>query len=158
MRLQIRVYGRPAPQGSKRHVGGGRMVEMSKYVQPWRNDVFAAAVTAMQSHPSDVRAHRDRAMFTGPVRMAVVFTIARPKGHYRTGQFAHLLKPAAPAYPAVAPDLSKLIRSTEDALTVARVWTDDALVVRHDVAKVYIGEPSGLDRPGALITITEVSA
>lgn len=41
------VYGEPAPQGSKRHVGGGRMIESSAKVKPWRQDVVAAAREAM---------------------------------------------------------------------------------------------------------------
>ena len=41
--LTFRVYGTPAPQGSKRHVGRGVMVESSKKVAPWRQDVVAAA-------------------------------------------------------------------------------------------------------------------
>src|ERR1700676_3259288 len=38
-RMKITVRGIPAPQGSKRHVGGGRMIEMSKAVGPWREAV-----------------------------------------------------------------------------------------------------------------------
>ena len=45
--LTVIVYGTPAPQGSKRHVGHGRMIEQSKRVKPWRNDVKAAAETAI---------------------------------------------------------------------------------------------------------------
>jgi crossover junction endodeoxyribonuclease RusA len=44
------VRGLPAPQGSKRHVGGGRMVESSANVKPWRADVRAAAEDAMNGH------------------------------------------------------------------------------------------------------------
>jgi crossover junction endodeoxyribonuclease RusA len=58
-------------------------------------------------------------------------------------------------YPSVAPDLSKLIRSTEDALTAAGVWRDDCLVVEYTrLAKVYVNEdPEALDRPGAFIVV-----
>jgi hypothetical protein len=37
------AIGDPAPQGSKRHVGGGRLVESSKRVAPWRDTVLSAA-------------------------------------------------------------------------------------------------------------------
>jgi hypothetical protein len=51
--------------------------------------------------------------------------------------------------------VSKLIRSTEDALTDSGAWKDDALVVEYDrAAKVYIGEdPEALDAPGARIVV-----
>ena len=42
--ITIRVYGTPAPQGSKRHVGRGVMVESSKKVKPWREAVKQAAL------------------------------------------------------------------------------------------------------------------
>lgn len=41
--LTFRVDGRPAPQGSKRAVGVGRMIEMSRHLDPWRSAVRAAA-------------------------------------------------------------------------------------------------------------------
>ena len=42
MTRRFAVFGLPAPQGSKRHVGEGRMVESSKRVKPWRRQVAAA--------------------------------------------------------------------------------------------------------------------
>lgn len=162
--LEITVYGRPAPQGSKRHVGGGRMIEMSPHVKAWREAVSAAAAqelmcatvplaTADAYEPGPKLPRLGR--ITGPVELVVTFSIARPKAHYRTGKFAGLLKPGAPAWPAVAPDLSKLVRATEDALTNAGVWADDALVVRTVSAKVYIGagQPDALHRSGAVIRV-----
>ena len=34
--IEIKVIGLPAPQGSKRHVGHGVMIESSNNVKPWR--------------------------------------------------------------------------------------------------------------------------
>lgn len=141
------VAGRPAPQGSKTYMGRGRMVEASKYVKPWRADVFAAART--------VKA-RGYSTITGPVHLTVVFALDRPKSHYRTGRNAHLLRDSAPEYPTGAPDLSKLIRSTEDAITEASIWRDDALVIAVTALKVYVGHADAPSRPGARITIREV--
>lgn len=44
--IEITVHGLPAPQGSKRHVGRGVMVESSKNVKPWRSAVVWAAISA----------------------------------------------------------------------------------------------------------------
>ena len=92
---------------------------------------------------------------SGPLAVDMIFTLARPKSHYRTGRNAHLLRDSAPARPTGAPDLSKLARATEDALTEAGVWKDDAAVVEYRrLAKVYPGsDPDALDQPGALIRI-----
>ncbi len=46
--LTVHVTGSPAAQGSKRHVGGGRLIEQSKAVAPWRKAVRAAAVPVRQ--------------------------------------------------------------------------------------------------------------
>jgi Holliday junction resolvase RusA-like endonuclease len=48
-----------------------------------------------------------------------------------------------------------LIRSTEDALTQAGIWADDARVVEYERAvKVFPREdPEALDAPGAIIEI-----
>ena len=108
------VRGTPAPQGSKRHVGGGRMVESSAKVAPWRADVRAAAEDAMNGHLP----------FDGPLEMVVTFTLPKPKTVKRD-------------YPHVRPDLDKLIRSTKDALTSAGVYGDDGQVVELTARKVY---------------------
>ena len=45
--VTIKVSGEPAPQGSKRHVGGGRMIEASKKLPPWREAVRAEVQRTM---------------------------------------------------------------------------------------------------------------
>lgn len=146
--LEIVVSGRPAPQGSKRTVGRGRMVEMSRYLGPWRAAVQAAAARAMAATPGAYP-------LPGAIVARMVFTVERPRGHYGTGRNANRVRPSAPNVPAAVPDLSKLVRSTEDALTIAGVWADDARVVDYTrLAKVYPGrDPEALDEPGVRITI-----
>ena len=58
-------------------------------------------------------------------------------------------------HPCRTPDLSKLARSTEDALTTAGLWRDDARVVEYTrLAKVYPGEdPESLSSPGVRIVV-----
>jgi Holliday junction resolvase RusA-like endonuclease len=143
--LEITVRGRPGPQGSKKHVGGGRMVEMSKKVKPWRADVVEAAIEARAG----------AATLDCALAIEMVFTATRPKSHYRTGRNAHLLRDGAPIQPTSPPDLSKLARSTEDALETAGVFRNDALIAEYRrLAKVWANEdPDALDSPGAVIRI-----
>jgi Holliday junction resolvase RusA-like endonuclease len=149
--ITITAYGRPAPQGSKRHVGGGRMVESSKALGPWRDAVKAAALQLRTA---------DWTPLDGPLSVSMVFTFARPKSHYRTGRNAALLRADAPAQPQTAPDLSKLIRASEDALTDAGIWADDARVVNFaETGKFYAGDaPHTLTSPGAVIRIWTATA
>lgn len=154
--LRIVVRGLPAPQGSKTSYGHGRMVESSKNVRPWRADVRDAAERMILcACPDDCGALRPGYPLDGPLLAEMVFTFTRPRSHYRTGRNAHLLKDTAPARPQGTPDLSKLIRSTEDAITSAGAWKDDARVVEYRrTAKVWAGEdPDALDVPGAVIRV-----
>lgn len=133
----IQVRGIPAPQGSKRHVGGGRMVESSKAVGPWREAVRAECQRA-GVQPLD-----------GPVLVRISFRLPRPKGHYGTGRNAARVRPAAPAWPAGKPDLDKLERAVLDGLTAGGAWLDDAQVVQIASGKRYADESAP---PGAYIT------
>lgn len=138
--IVIVVYGTPGPQGSKKFVGlsksgRGILVESSAKVKPWRENVHAAALAVRGRH-----APLDCAL---SVRM--VFTMQKPIAAPKRRR----------TYPMRTPDLSKLIRSTEDALTSAGIWADDARVVEYArAAKVYPGEdPEALEAPGVRITI-----
>lgn len=146
--LDISVVGTPAPQGSKRHVGNGVMVESSKRVKPWRLDVKAAAL--------DARWRTGHATFTGPVRVEIYFTLPRPKHHFRTGGHANELRPNAPTYVATKPDLDKLLRSTFDALGEAGVWRGDAQIAEVVTHKRYLEIDDGA-HVGCVMTISELS-
>jgi crossover junction endodeoxyribonuclease RusA len=127
----------PAPQGSKRHVGNGVMIESCKEVKPWRYLVSQAAIATGAQ------------LMRGPVTMSVVFLFLRPKGHFRKDG---TLKPSAPRWMAVKPDASKLIRSTEDALSKL-LYEDDARIVAVTGGKRYC---AGTERPGAIITLIQL--
>jgi crossover junction endodeoxyribonuclease RusA len=137
--ITITVYGNPAPQGSKRHVGGGIMIESSAAVKPWRTAVEQAVMLA---YPFGLR--KDAILVRGPVCLEVTFTKVRPKSAKKSV-----------VYPASSPDLSKLVRSTEDALTTAGVWEDDSRVVWTQSRKLYTGHPEALPVAGAVITVWE---
>lgn len=128
--LSFFAPGRPAPQGSKRYVGHGVMVESSKRVKPWRSDVRDAAINAM-GHLSPL---------SGAVRVTLRFVLGRPKGHLRTGKKqtdGFRLLPSAPRHHATKPDLDKLIRAALDAMTGV-CWRDDSQVVSLICEKGYI--------------------
>lgn len=141
-RIEIIVYGIPGPQGSKRFVGTsksgrGLMVESSAKVKPWREAVKWAAREAMAQAGVT-------APFDGPLRVRMTFTLPKPKSAPKTRA----------TFPDRKPDGSKLQRSTEDALTDAGVWADDARVVEWIGAKRYPGEGDGaLASPGVRIVV-----
>lgn len=139
--MTITVYGMPAPQGSKRHVGRGVMIESSKKVKPWREAVKWAVLDAARLHDEDGALKPIR----GPVRISVAFTLPRPKS-----------RPKRELWPDRKPDLDKLVRSTLDAIVDAGAIEDDARVIEVRAWKVFPGGLAALNVPGALIRITAV--
>lgn len=134
--IRFVVYGLPGPQGSKKLVGR-QMVESSKKIKPWREAVKAAALEAYGGDPLDC-----------PIRLALTFTLPKPASAPKTRT----------TYPMRMPDGSKLQRSTEDAITDAGIWRDDARVVEWIGSKRYPNEgPDALDRPGCVIEITPIT-
>lgn len=127
--LSVFVPGIPAPQGSKRHVGRGILVESSKQLKPWRLDVTTTCAAARTDPPLEQAA------------VWLRFEFPRPKSHYRTGRHAHELRPDAPERHAVKPDVDKLARAILDALTAAGVLRDDSRVTDLIVAKRYGDQP-----------------
>ena len=144
----IPVIGIPAPQGSKRHVGHGIMIENSKRVKPWRQDVKEAALNHYQGEVIDQA-----------VEIEIIFMFARPKSHFGTGKNSRKLKPSAPVFVTSKGigDIDKLQRSTYDALSESsggNVLKDDSLIVQNRNSKRYCvaGE-----NPGAKIIIRTLS-
>lgn len=122
------VPGDAAPQGSKRHVGGGRMIESSAKVGPWRERV------ALAVHAAGVRP------LVGAVAIHLEFVRPRP-----------VSTPKSYTPPATKkPDTDKLARAILDALA-GIAYADDAQVTDLHATKrlAELGET-----PGVRITIT----
>lgn len=107
------VPGRAAPQGSKRHVGRGVLVESSKAVGPWRTVVAWHLAQQWTAAPLD-----------GPLCVVLAFVMPRP---------ASSPKRSTPAA-VKRPDLDKLTRACLDAGSGV-VWRDDSQVVHLDASK-----------------------
>jgi Holliday junction resolvase RusA-like endonuclease len=140
--ITIKLIGTPAPQGSKKFVGRakngrGIMAEDCTRVKPWREAVTAAAIDAMDGQPGRG--------ISGPVVAEMIFTMPKPKSASKRRK----------TWPDRKPDLSKLVRSTEDALCAAGAFEDDARIIRCVSEKVFPGEhPDALRVPGAVLRLT----
>lgn len=107
------VAGAPAPQGSKKHVGRGILVESSKALAPWRTLVAWTVSQAWTGGPLE-----------GAVAVRLRFVMPRPKS-----------TPKRFTPPAVKrPDADKLARAVFDALTGV-CWRDDSQVVDLHASK-----------------------
>lgn len=139
MTLTIEVPGIPQPGGSKRAFVRGKramIVDANAKARPWKDRVIAEARSALGARPA----------LDGPLHLAIEFRLPRPKGHFgKKG-----LRASAPNFPTSRPDATKLLRCTEDALTEAGVWRDDAQVVTQVVDKVYGPQPGATIRVSPL--------
>lgn len=140
--IRFRVDGLPGPGGSKSafwNASLGRSVLVDaggRKTKLWRNAVRFAGIEAMDGAPP----------MRGPVVLAIDIVMPRPGRHHRANRKGEALRPDAPAWHLQAPDATKLVRSTEDALT-GIAWADDAQVVRQHVGKRWAdgGEPAGAE-------------
>lgn len=144
--LSFFIEGVPAPGGSKTFFPlwrrDGSLVTEMRNGRPWpiirvtdaagegnkrwkKNCAMFAKFFMKSSPPFEVA-----------VKVELIFYIVRPKNHYRTGKFSHMLRDDAPRQHIIRPDALKFARSTEDALT-GIVWHDDAGNVRICSEKRY---------------------
>lgn len=128
--IRFTVHGRPQQRGSKTAVlirgktraSGGPMIAMkdsNARSGPWMDSVRGAAFDALPAGWTPYRC---------PLVLSAWFRFARPKSHYgKRG-----LLPSAPRHHASTPDLAKLVRAIEDAMT-GIVYHDDRLICRYGI-------------------------
>ena len=116
-RVSFICYSRGAPQGSKRHMGNGVLVESSKRVKPFRSDLQGVAIEAT---PVDWDMGRE-------FSLTVDFHFRRPPSHL-TSKGA--LTKSAPLYPTGRNigDLDKLVRAVLDSLTGICYYDDSSVI------------------------------
>ena len=127
---------RKGPQGERVFSGKVVVVETATRAQPWRIDVQAAARERWGGNPPA----------TGPLSFEVAFLLPRPKAHYDKAGDVRL---KAPRYPLARPDVTKLVRALEDALT-GICWSDDCQIVQQRARKCYVLPGQEM---GAMVTI-----
>ena len=124
--MHIRVYGDPAPQGSKTAViRGGRaiMFEASKKLPAWRETLLMTFSAAKTDFETPV---------LGPLGIEIVFYLERPHSTVRK-------------YPNTAPDIDKLLRAVFDGLQESDFISNDGQIVEVKARKIWADEnvPTG---------------
>ena len=136
--ITFTVHGTPKPKGSARgfvvmKAGKARAIVTSdnKTLKSWEAAVrFAAQDVAGQ------------VFFAGAIALSVTFYLQRPKS------VSEKKRP----FMTTKPDLSKLVRGLEDALTEI-LWRDDAQVTAITASKVYAADG---ESSRAVITVSTV--
>lgn len=139
--IRFIVEGKAAPAGSKTAFairnGAGELVmrgngsplitvtDSNKKAAGWKQEVKRAARQAYRGP-----------ILTHALKVTLVFHVLRPKGHFGSGKNAGTIKASSPKYPTMKPDVLKLSRGIEDALTKI-IWLDDSQIVEEHLHKVY---------------------
>ena len=129
-----------APQGSKKHVGRGIMVETCKRLKSWRKEVSLRAKLIVDE------------IIEEPVEVEVVFWFKRPLKHYLPNG---MVRQSAPVYITNKNkgDLDKHCRALLDSLTKS-AFADDSQVVSLHAVKKYCETES---QTGATIKIRSIN-
>lgn len=137
--IKFSVPGVAKPAGSKRgfairrggsYTGRVAVVDACAGSKDWKADVRAAALAAVEKIPGFK-------LLTGPVYVMFSFYLPRPKAHTKpNGE----LRDRSPTWHTKRPDLLKLARGVEDALTGV-VWADDSQIASESLYKLYGFKP-----------------
>jgi Holliday junction resolvase RusA-like endonuclease len=155
------VRGEPAPGGSK-----NAFVPTNKQTgEPFRGPGGRIIVNVVDAGGERTKEWRKRVAWEGkahfrgspvnlPLQVALTFYLRRPKAHFTLNG----LRPDAPEFHMQTPDVIKLARSTEDALT-GIAWLDDCTSIQVTPKKFW-NTDNTLDgyeaQPGCLIEISEI--
>lgn len=147
--IRFTVYGTPQTAGSKRS-----FVPLDKVTKkPFRRAGGGVVVSTVDANPksgdwknliaSEAAKHVSGTLLDGPLVVTITFYRVRPKGHFRGGVNSSMLKPSAPPYPDVKPDVLKLARAVEDAMSGV-LYRDDSQIVKEWLEKEW-GETSRVE-------------
>jgi crossover junction endodeoxyribonuclease RusA len=125
--IDIFIPGEAKPQGSKKYVGNGIMIESCKALKPWRESIRSRLITE-DGQPIE--------RIEGAVVSTLEFILPRPKSTPKKRTPLATKKP----------DLDKLERAVNDAVKSAGCIVDDSCIVRTVKNKrlAEIGEAPGL--------------
>ena len=129
-----------APQGSKKHVGRGIMLETCKRLKSWRKEVSLRAKLIVDE------------IIEEPVEVEVGFWFKRPLKHYLPNG---MVRQSAPVYITNKNkgDIDKHCRALLDSLTKS-AFADDSQVVSLHAVKKYCETES---QTGATIKIRSIN-
>ena len=149
-RLAFTIFGKPQQRGSKTFAsarGGGALLMgkggepyIERYGRAWIVRNAYPIITDDNSGPSKKwmklvaqvarNNYGNQPPIARPVMLTARFYFERPQSHYGTGRNAERLKDSAPEHHGQSPDLAKLLRALEDAMS-GIVYVDDRLIARY---------------------------
>jgi len=129
--IELTVEGPPVALKRHRHTKSGHTYDPSKKDKA---DFLTQVENMKPKFPLEV-----------PISMSLMFYIARPKAHYRTGKYSNLLKNTSPTWCIKRPDIDNYIKLVLDALNGV-FYKDDSQVCVVNALKAYSSYPKTIVR------------
>ena len=126
--ISFNVVGTPKPQPRPRACVRGKHAGV---YDPGTAESWKAAVR------EEAMKHQPETPLAGSLGVVLLFTMPRPKAHFRTGAKSGELKANAPTAHTNKPDLDNLTKATLDALSDISMWRDDSHVCYQVASKQY---------------------
>jgi len=151
--LVFDVEGDPRPEPRPRFSYKTRHVYVPSSAHEWKRAIRAGAAAAIERD-----GFNSDNLTRSALGVVVLFRLARPKSHLRTGRYAGKIKANALEHHPTKPDIDNLLKAVMDALGVfdgcpALVWRDDAQVALAHARKRYVAEG---EVPGASVAVFEL--
>lgn len=139
-KLTICIDGKPEPKARPRVCNGRTFDPKEKQKRAFRKRLAVATHGVEPLH--------------GALMIQIDFHMPRPKKHYRTGKYSHLLKDTAPDRHTQKPDVDNLVKFLLDCGN-GIVWDDDSQICAMYACKHW-GELGDITERGATSFVVEV--
>ena len=121
--ISFTIPGQPTPLKRHRVAKNGRMYDPSAKD---KNQIWLQIAKYKPKYP-----------LSGDIMLKLVFTMPRPKKHFRAGKYKHLLKDGVSEFHSYKPDLDNLVKFVCDVIGRGRFILDDRQICMLQAEKVY---------------------
>lgn len=126
--MRFFIEGIPKPQPRPRGFSRGKFIKFYSETTEWKKQVKIISKLYC----------KEGVYFDQAIEVNLNFQFHRPKSHYRSGKFSHLLKDSAPEYHIFKPDKDNLEKAVTDGLTDGGLFSDDCIIIQGFTSKKYI--------------------
>ncbi len=127
--IHLTILGDPQAQKRHRHV---KIAGFTRQYDPSASDKGDFLSIVQGNAPVEP--------FSTPLAVSLRFYFSRPKGHYKSGKNAHLLKDNCPLHHIARPDVDNLTKFVMDAMNKV-YWRDDSIIAECTITKRYDNNP-----------------
>ena len=120
----------------------GQPVALKRHRPSARGGYYAPSSKDKKQIWLQIAKYKPKQPFAGDIYLKVVFYLKRPKSHFRTGKYSHLLKDAYKdmVYHSFKPDLDNLVKLIADIIQPQMI-IDDSQICMLQAEKMYSTNP-----------------